>query len=95
VSAQNIANQAAEYMDAMARVNHYSGVVLIAKNNKILFARPYGFADLDQRVPNTLNTKFRTASITKIFTAAAVLMLRDEGKLKFDDPVCNYITQCP
>jgi len=41
VIGQNIANQAAEYMDAMARVNHYSGVVLIAKNNKILFARPY------------------------------------------------------
>jgi len=46
-------------------------------------------------VSNTLNTKFRTASITKIFTAAAVLILRDEGRLKLDDPVCNYITECP
>jgi len=95
VIAQNIANQAAEYMDAMARVNHYSGVVLIAKHGKILFARPYGFANLDEHVPNKLNTKFRIASISKTLTAAAVLILRDEGKLRLDDPICNYISQCP
>lgn len=94
-SAQDVTNKTAEYMDAMARVNHYSGVVLIAKNGKSLFAHPYGFADWDQRLPNTLNTKFRIGSITKTFTAAAVLILRDGGKLKLDDPICNYITGCP
>ena len=46
-------------------------------------------------MPNSVNTKFRTGSITKMFTATAVLMLRDEGKLRLDDSVCTYISDCP
>jgi CubicO group peptidase (beta-lactamase class C family) len=94
-AAQDVAAKLADYMDAQARVNHFSGAVLVAKNGKPLFEHAYGFADIDRRVPNTVETEFRIASITKIFTAAAVLMLRDEGKLKLDDSVFDYISGCP
>ena len=89
------ARRAAEYMEAQARVNHFSGVVLVARDGKVVFTHSYGFANAEKRVPNTVDTRFRIASITKIFTAAAVLMLRDEGKLRLENSICEYIKGCP
>lgn len=61
--------------------NNYHGVILIAKADSIYFERAYGYANVEKRVPNTITTKFKTESVGKMFTAAAIQQLVDAGKL--------------
>ena len=67
----------------------------IAQRGKIVFARGYGFADLEDRVPVTPDTVFRVGSIQKQFTAAAVLLLAEQGKLSLDDPLNKFFPDFP
>jgi CubicO group peptidase (beta-lactamase class C family) len=73
----------------------YDGVVLVARDGQVILSQGYGFADREMKIPNTPQTKFRIASITKQFTAMAILLLQEQGKLNVDDSICNYITNCP
>jgi CubicO group peptidase (beta-lactamase class C family) len=83
------------YMDACVKVNRFSGCVLVAKEGKILFRRGYGLANAEHDVENTPETKFRLGSITKQFTAMAVMILSEQGKIRLDDPVGKYLTDAP
>jgi CubicO group peptidase (beta-lactamase class C family) len=58
----------------------FMGSVLVARGDEILFSKSYGAANLEWNVPNTPTTKFRIGSITKQFTAAAILLLEERGK---------------
>ena len=60
-----------------------------------VLAKAYGMADLEHDVPNTAETIFEAGSVSKQFTAAAVLLLAREGKLSLDDPVRKYIPELP
>jgi CubicO group peptidase (beta-lactamase class C family) len=72
--------------------NHQPGLAAaLVYDGDLLWGKGYGFADTAQQKPVTLNTRFRIASITKTFTATAILKLRDEGKLQLDDPVQQYV----
>ena len=71
------------------------GSVLVARGNQVLFSKGYGFANLEWRVPNGAATKFRIGSITKQFTAAAILLLEERGKLTLDDPVKKFLPDAP
>ena len=82
-------------MKGVQQADNFSGVVLMARNGKVFFAKPYGMANLELDVPNTLDTKFRLASITKQFTAAAILILQERGKLSVTDVLCRYFRDCP
>src|SRR5215469_13832016 len=82
-------------MQAMASRRHFSGVVVIARAGKVLFAKPYGMANYEDGTPNTMQTKFRIGSMTKQFTAMAVMILQEHGKLLVDDSVCKYLEPCP
>lgn len=84
-----------EYMEAQARVSRFTGAVLVARDGTVLFARGYGMANLEHSIPNSPATKFRLGSITKQFTAAAILQLQEKGKLSVQDPVCKYVPNCP
>jgi CubicO group peptidase (beta-lactamase class C family) len=84
-----------DYMKACVEVNHFSGAVLVSKGGKTLFGKGYGFANIEYQVPNTTRTKFRLGSITKQFTAMAILILQERGKLKVEDPVGKYIDGAP
>ena len=76
--------------------NHeFMGTVLIAKGDKIVFDKGYGFANLEWQIPNTPDTKFRLGSVTKQFTAASILLLEERGKLKTDDLVKKYMPDAP
>jgi CubicO group peptidase (beta-lactamase class C family) len=83
------------YMNACVEVNHFSGSVLVSKAGKTLFSKGYGYANAEHQVPNTPRTKFRLGSITKQFTAMAILILNDRGRLKLDDPIGKYIADAP
>jgi CubicO group peptidase (beta-lactamase class C family) len=84
-----------EYMDACVQVNHFSGVVLVSQDGETLFAKGYGLANAEHQVANTTRTKFRLGSITKQFTAMAILILQERGRLKLEDPVGKYIDGAP
>jgi CubicO group peptidase (beta-lactamase class C family) len=61
------------------------GSVLLAKNGTVILAKGYGLANIELDVPNTPATLFRLGSITKQFTAAAVLQLQEKGTLNVSD----------
>jgi len=69
--------------------------VLVAQNGRILFDKGYGLADVEHHVPVTPVTKFRIGSITKQFTASAILKLQEEGKLSVQDKLAKYIPDFP
>jgi CubicO group peptidase (beta-lactamase class C family) len=73
----------------------FSGAVLIAKGDDIVFNKSYGLANIEWNIPNTTTTRFRLGSITKQFTAAAILLLEEEGKLKLEDPVRTHWPDAP
>ena len=75
-----------EYFRHRAAQDLFSGAVLITQGATRLYARAYGYASRAWRVPNTLDTRFDTASVTKLFTAIATLQLIDRGLLAFDTP---------
>jgi CubicO group peptidase (beta-lactamase class C family) len=84
-----------EYMQAEMRVNGFSGTILLARKGAPLVAKGYGPANAEWDIPNAPRTKFRLGSITKQFTSMAVMQLQQQGKLKVQDPICQYLTPCP
>lgn len=77
-----------------AEKNNYPGYAYgILLNGQLIYSGSGGFIDLDKKIQATPQSMFRIASMTKSFTAMAVLKLRDEGKLRLDDPVNLYIPE--
>ncbi len=79
-------------LDAQPR---FMGAVLVAKGDKVLFRQAYGPAEVSKGERATIETRYRLASISKQFTAAAILKLQDQGKLTINDAVCKWIQPCP
>ncbi len=69
----------------------FSGCISVIRNGAAEFRKAYGYADDPNRIPNTLNTRFATASAGKVFVAAAILRLIEEGKLGFDDTIGDLL----
>lgn len=69
--------------------------VAVTKGGKLVYARGFGTADADKKVPVAPDAPFRIASVSKPVTAVAVLMLAARGKLKLDEPVRKYVTLKP
>jgi CubicO group peptidase (beta-lactamase class C family) len=80
-----------DYVEAYVRNGDFSGSILVAKDGHVLFQKSYGMANYEWRIPNSDRTKFHIASVTKTLTAAAVLRLEQEGKLKLSDPLSKYV----
>ena len=73
----------------------FIGSVLVAKGGTIVLEKSYGMANIELDVPNTPTTKFRLGSITKQFTATAILQLQEKGSLSVKDTACKYFDRCP
>ena len=88
--------QPARKIDAlMKQYNDYgqfNGTVLVAEKGKIIYEKGFGLANMEWAVPNQPDTKFRIGSLTKQFTAAIVLQLVEEGKIKLDGKITDYLT---
>src|SRR5215467_12243347 len=86
-------------MDAIVRLKaddkDFSGSVLVARGDHIVLNKSYGLANIEWNIPNTPTTKFRIGSVTKQFTAAAILLLEEHGKLKLEDPVKTHWAEAP
>ena len=83
------------YTDRLAKNDRFSGALLVARRDKILFQKAWGFASRENRKPNTLDTQFRIGSMNKMFTAVAVLQLVEAGKLSLDATVGTYLPDYP
>jgi CubicO group peptidase (beta-lactamase class C family) len=92
---QPLGQKLAAYMQAQQAVNRFSGVVLVTRHDTVLLRQAYGLADYEWAVPNTPDTKFAVASITKQFTAVAVLQLAERGQLRLTDKLSAYIPGFP
>lgn len=84
-----------EYLVAAAGLGQLSGSVLVADGGKVLIDTAFGFANMELGVHNTPETRFRVASVTKQFTAMAVVMLAESGKLRIADPISKYLDSLP
>lgn len=82
-------------LDAYALETSFNGALLVAQGDRVLLRQAYGEADHEAKTPNTPQTRFRVASVSKQFTAAAILRLQDQGVLSVDDKVCRWIDPCP
>jgi CubicO group peptidase (beta-lactamase class C family) len=80
-------NSLAPYLLARAQQDQFSGVVRITQGEAEIWSGAYGLASRAWSIPNTLATRFDTASITKLFTAVAALQLVDRGQLALDTRV--------
>ena len=93
-SAQTIDPRFDEYMNRTVKLGRFNGYVLVARDGKTIFGKGYGMANFEEDVPVTPQTKFRLASITKGFTAMAVMILQEKGKLNLQDSICKYLSDC-
>jgi D-alanyl-D-alanine carboxypeptidase len=83
------------HFDAETRADDFSGVVLIAKDARVLFHEAYGYADREKKIPNRKDTRFNLGSINKIFTRAAIHQLEKQGKLALSDPIKKFLPGYP
>ena len=84
-----------EYMAACVKYRHFSGAVLVARDGKVLLSKGYGLANRENDVPCTPQTKFRIGSVSKPFTAMAVMILQERGKLDVRDKVKKHLPDSP
>jgi CubicO group peptidase (beta-lactamase class C family) len=82
-------------LESKTRADEFSGVVLIAKRDRILFLDAYGYADRGRKIPNRKDTKFNLGSINKSFTRVAILQLEKQGRLALDDPIKKFLPDYP
>ncbi len=76
----------------VAAARHIPGITYgVMLDGQLIHARSLGLANVEKKIPAASDTRFRIASMTKSFVAMAALKLRDEGKLRLDDPVVNYL----
>ncbi|MBC8769347.1 serine hydrolase [Arenibacter sp. BSSL-BM3] len=73
--------------------NGFSGSVLVAKKGGIILSKGYGWADRENKIPNSPSTVFNIGSVTKQFTASAILKLVEQGKIKTSDKIGSYFDQ--
>lgn len=84
-----------EYIKAYADKGWFSGSILAAKKGEIIISKGYGMANYEMSVPNTPATKFHLASLTKQFTAMAIMLLQEKGLLSVNDTLSKYIPDYP
>lgn len=76
-------------------LNPINGNILVAENGKPIYKKSFGFADIKNKIPNSESSRFNIASVSKTFTAVAILQLKEKGKLNIDDSVKKHLPEFP
>jgi CubicO group peptidase (beta-lactamase class C family) len=69
--------------------------VVVVQNGQVVVRRAYGMADVERRIAATPETDYRLASVSKQFTAMAIMLLAKEGKLRYDQPIRDFLAELP
>jgi CubicO group peptidase (beta-lactamase class C family) len=88
-------SQINQKMEELASSDRFSGTVLIAKGNQILYQKAVGLANKEQNISNLIDTKFNLASMNKMFTAVAIAQLVEKNKLNYTDKVVQHLPNLP
>jgi CubicO group peptidase (beta-lactamase class C family) len=89
------ANEKSDQIDKLMHLysdyNKFNGVILVAENGQVIYRRGFGYANMEWKIPNTPETVFRLASISKQFTAMLILQLSADGGIKLDGKLSDYL----
>ena len=89
--AQDKARKIDELVSLYSKYGQFNGSALVAENGKVILKKGYGLANMEWNIPNQPDTKFRLGSITKQFTATLILQLVEQGKIKLDGKLTDYL----
>ncbi|HMK22437.1 MAG TPA: serine hydrolase domain-containing protein, partial [Terriglobales bacterium] len=92
---KEIASRIQAYLQPFGETGNVIGTVLVARGGRILFRQSYGMANYELGVPNSSETRYHIASVSKPFTAAAILQLQEQGRLSVSDHVSKYVPGFP
>jgi len=90
-SGADLAPQIDHILQTRLDAGEFNGTVLVARGDRVVYERGFGFANLEWRIPNDSRTKFELGSITKQFTALLVLQFVNEGKIRLDRHLSDYL----
>src|SRR5215217_7140689 len=91
--AQDHAAKIQEVLALAHKYRQFNGAALVAENGKVVYKGAFGMANMEWNIPNTPDTKFRLGSITKQFTATVILQLAEQGKIKLDGKLSDYLPE--
>jgi CubicO group peptidase (beta-lactamase class C family) len=83
------------FINAKRKFQNFNGNVLVAEKGKIVYQKSFGYADFKNKTPLTSESVFNSASVSKQFTAAAVMLAVERGLLNLDDPLAKYFPEIP
>src|SRR6266513_5336418 len=89
--AQDKAHKIDELLTLYHKYGQFNGAALVADNGKVIYEKGLGLANMEWNIPNGPDTKFRLGSITKQFTATLILQLVEQGKIKLDGKLSDYL----
>lgn len=95
ISSDNMNIYLKDYLNKLYKLDRFSGSVLVAKGDTIIFEETYGERNSTLDWKNDHHTSFNIASTTKTFTAVAISKLAEQGSLKFTDPISKFIPEYP
>jgi|SRR6185369_4662238 len=79
------------FIEDYAKEHHFNGTILVQKDGQISFVRSFGLANIPFDVPNTRQTKYKIASITKLFTSTLILQLHEQGRIDLNKTIGTYL----
>ena len=80
-----------EICEAVAKNGFFSGAVLVAENSQVIYRKAFGLANREWEVPNSIETKFRLASVSKQFCSMIIMQLIQDGELNLNDSITNHL----
>src|SRR5437764_5438582 len=89
--AQDKAAKIDQMISLYQKYGQFNGSALVADNGKVIYKKGVGLANMEWDIPNAPDTKFRLGSITKQFTATLILQLVEQGKIKLDGKITDYL----
>lgn len=95
LSDKEIAEELEKHLKKIVAADLFSGTVLIARGNNVLYEKAFGDANKDFKAPNNIDTKFNLGSMNKMFTAVSIAQLVEAGKLSFDDSLGKFLPDFP
>ncbi|HYH13234.1 MAG TPA: serine hydrolase domain-containing protein, partial [Thermomicrobiales bacterium] len=90
-----LAAEMMRYLDKLTTADVFSGAVLVARNGTPIFTGAYGMADIDQQIPNTVETRFNLGSMNKMFTSVTIGQLVEAGEMTFSDTIAQHLQDYP
>ena len=84
-----------KYFSRKNKITGFNGTVLFAENGEIVYEKAFGYSNLKTKAKNNLKTRFQLASVSKPFTSYAIMLLKQEGELSYEDTVQKFFPEFP